>query len=63
VDEGSNGLKVPVYSVRRLADAIEKLIINPDLIENMGYQSRIKAEREFDVNAVIKSIWKSIKVY
>lgn len=60
VDEGSNGLKVPVYSVRELADAIEKLIINPDLIENMGYQSRIKAEREFDVNAVIK---KHLEIY
>ncbi|WEK71719.1 MAG: glycosyltransferase family 4 protein [Candidatus Chryseobacterium colombiense] len=54
VDEGINGLKVPVYSVRELADAIEKLVVNPDLIEKMGYQSRIKAEKEFDVNAVIK---------
>lgn len=54
VDEGVNGLKVPVYSVGELADAIEKLVVNPDLIEKMGYQSRIKAEKEFDVNAVIK---------
>jgi len=60
VDEGSNGLKVPVYSVRELANAIEKLIVNPDLIENMGCQSRIKAEREFDVNAVIK---KHLEIY
>lgn len=60
VDEGINGLKVPVYSVKELADSIEKLVLNHDLIEKMGAQSRIKAEREFDVNSVIK---KHLEIY
>jgi len=53
VDEGINGLKVPVYSVVELAQAIEKLVVKPKLIESMGNESRLKAEREFDVNTVI----------
>lgn len=53
VDEGINGFKVPVYSVQELADAIEKFVVNHELIERMGAESRLKAEREFDVNSVI----------
>jgi len=55
VDEGENGLKVPVYSVQPLADAIEKLVLNPNLIKEMGNKSRIKAVEEFDVVTVIKN--------
>ena len=53
VDEGINGLKVPVYSSIDLAIAIEKLILNRPLIKKMGQNSRIKAEREFNVEEVI----------
>jgi glycosyltransferase involved in cell wall biosynthesis len=53
VDEGVNGYKVPVYSIVELADALEKLINNRSLIESMGKQSRIKAEKEFNVICVI----------
>ncbi|WCM42252.1 glycosyltransferase family 4 protein [Flavobacterium sp. CBA20B-1] len=60
VDEGINGLKVPVYSVVELAQAIEKLVLNPKLIESMGNESRLKAEREFDVNSVVK---KHLEIY
>ncbi|MFP7655874.1 glycosyltransferase family 4 protein [Chryseobacterium proteolyticum] len=60
VDEGVNGLKVPVYSVQELADAIEKLMLNHDLIAKMGDESRKKAELEFDVNSVIK---KHLEIY
>lgn len=60
VDEGINGLKVPVYSINELAEAIEKLCLNPELIESMGKESRLKAEREFDVVAVIK---KHLEIY
>ena len=60
VDEGVNGLKVPVYSVVELAQAIEKLVVNPELIESMGKESRLKAEREFDVKTVIS---KHMEIY
>lgn len=60
VDEGVNGLKVPVYSVNELAEAIEKLVLAPDLIKTMGRNSRIKAEQEFDVKAVIS---KHLEIY
>lgn len=53
VDENINGYKVPVRDSMALANAIEKLILNQDLMINMGKKSRIKAEREFDVKNVI----------
>lgn len=60
VDHGVNGFKVPVYSTHELAEAIEKLILNYELIEEMGKNSRIKAEQEFDVKGVIS---KHIEIY
>ncbi len=53
VDEGINGFKVPVYNSKELANALEKLITNRDLIKKMGHNSRMKAENEFDVKNVI----------
>lgn len=53
VDEGINGFKVSVYSSQELANALEKLIVNHDLIKLMGHNSRIKAEKEFNVDDVI----------
>lgn len=53
VDEGINGFKVPVYSVIELAEALEKLILNETLIKQMGKNSRLKAESEFNVENVI----------
>lgn len=60
VDEGINGYKVPVYSVKELAEALEKLIRNSDLIKSMGNKSREKAEMEFDVKNVIS---KHLRIY
>lgn len=60
VEEGVNGFKVPVYAVKELAEALEKLILNPDLIVKMGEMSRKKAEKEFDVRNVIS---KHIEIY
>uniref|UniRef100_UPI00404B1385 glycosyltransferase family 4 protein n=1 Tax=Flavobacterium sp. TaxID=239 RepID=UPI00404B1385 len=60
VDEGLNGFKVPIASSIDLANALEALINNHDLIKKMGYNSRLKAEKEFDVINVVK---KHIKIY
>lgn len=55
VDEGVNGFKVPVKNSAALANAIEKLINDKDLMERMGVAGRRKAEREFDEKDVIKT--------
>src|SRR5690606_4428787 len=47
VDEGINGFKVEVGNSSALADAIEKMILNPDMIQTMGKAGRKKAELEF----------------
>ena len=60
VDEGSNGFKVPVKSTAKLAEAIEKLIVNESLRIEMGQASREKAEKEFDQKNVIA---KHLEIY
>lgn len=60
VEEGVNGFKVPVYSVKELAEALERLIQNQELIQKMGEKSRQKAEMEFDVRKVIA---KHLEIY
>ena len=54
VDEGINGLKVPIKDSKSLANAIEFLVNSPYRIIEMGIASRSKAEKEFDINSVIK---------
>ncbi|EOW9235334.1 glycosyltransferase family 4 protein [Vibrio cholerae] len=47
-----NGYLVPPNSAEDTANAIAKLLSEPELRVAMGYKSRIKAEREFDQNIV-----------
>jgi glycosyltransferase involved in cell wall biosynthesis len=54
VDEGINGLKVPVKDAQSLANAIETLVNNPNRIVEMGKASRLKAKKEFDINFVLQ---------
>lgn len=54
VDEGINGLKVPVKDAQSLANAIETLVNNPNRIIEMGKASRLKAKKEFDINFVLQ---------
>ncbi|MDO9206925.1 MAG: glycosyltransferase family 4 protein, partial [Sulfuricurvum sp.] len=60
VDEGINGFLVPPQNAQALADAIEKLILNPSLREKMGKSGREKAIREFDIGTIIA---KHLEVY
>jgi glycosyltransferase involved in cell wall biosynthesis len=55
VDEGVNGLKVKVKDSKNLALAIENLINEPEKIVRMGNESRLKAEREFDIKQVVNT--------
>jgi glycosyltransferase involved in cell wall biosynthesis len=60
VDEGINGFKVPIKDPQSLAKAIEILVNDPKKIIEMGIASRDKAEKEFDVNFVVKA---HMKIY
>lgn len=53
VDEGINGFKVPVKSGKSIAKVLAKLIDDKNLRIAMGKASRLKAEREFNLNEVI----------
>ena len=53
VDDGINGVLVPVRDSRALADAIAALARDPLLRQRMGRASTEKAKREFDQQRVI----------
>ena len=52
VKDGINGFLVPPKQVNLLAEAIEKIILNKELQERMGVESRKIAERDFSVEKV-----------
>lgn len=54
VEDGINGLKVPVKDIRRLCQALDIMIRNKELRIAMGRKSREKAEREFSLEIVLK---------
>lgn len=56
VIDGKNGFLVPVKDVDALKSAMEKFIQKPDLISQMGKQSRIIAEEKYDVRKVNRAI-------
>lgn len=56
VIDGRNGFLVPVKDVDALKSAMEKFILEPDLISQMGKQSRIIAEEKYDVRKVNRAI-------
>lgn len=53
VEEGVNGLLVPVHEAEALEVAIERLILDAELRRRMGEASREKALKEFDERRVI----------
>jgi len=60
VNDGENGFLVPVCDVKALADAMEKFILQPELIEKMGKASRRMAEERFDVHKINQVILREI---
>lgn len=57
VEDGVNGLLVPVGDGGALAEAIEKFVDNPVLCEEMGAAGREKVLREFDQEIVFSRTW------
>lgn len=52
VIDGQNGFLVPSHNADALAEKMEEFILNPDLITEMGMESRKLAEEYFDVRRV-----------
>lgn len=61
VREEFNGYLIPIRNSDALIGAMEKFIINPDLISKMGSQSRLIAEERFDVNKINDLLLKILK--
>jgi glycosyltransferase involved in cell wall biosynthesis len=52
VEDGVNGYLVPIRDVPALAQAMERFVADPALIERMGHESRRLAEQRFDVSRI-----------
>ena len=61
VVDGVNGLRVPLRNPQALADAMERFIVEPELITRMGAESRRMAEEEFDARKVAAHIMSAMK--
>lgn len=60
VEDGVTGFLVPVRNVERLASAIERLIGDAALREQMGARARAKAEADFSLDSVVA---KTLAIY
>lgn len=60
VRDGENGFLVPVKNVTELADALQRLIEDPQLRQRMGRKGRTIVEQEFAVERVVAE---TISVY
>jgi glycosyltransferase involved in cell wall biosynthesis len=56
VRDGVNGFLVPVRDVEALVGAMEKFLLEPELIEQMGKKSREIAIDKYDVHKVNTSM-------
>lgn len=54
VRHGENGLLVPIKNVQATAEAIAELISQPKTRLEMGRASRLRAEKDFDINVIAK---------
>lgn len=62
VIDGENGFLVQPRSVDELAEAMEKLILQPELIKQMGLASLQKVKNEFDVHKVNAVMLKNMQL-
>ena len=60
MDDEINGFLIPVKDSEALANRLRLLIDNKQLREKMGAASRLKAEKDFSLDVVIK---KHLEVY
>jgi glycosyltransferase involved in cell wall biosynthesis len=62
VVDGHNGFLVPVRSSEQLGAAMEKFVVNPDLISQMGRRSRELAESKYDVRQVNADMLRAMRI-
>lgn len=62
VIEGKNGFLVPVRDADALAAAMEKFVLQPELIKEMGQCSRRIAEERFDVHRINQVIMREMGI-
>lgn len=62
VIDGMNGFLVPVRDAEALAEAMERFILHPELIENMGQSSRKIAEERFDVRKINRKLMQEMGI-
>jgi len=55
IEPDTSGLLVPVRDARALADAIQRLIEDPELRQCMGKEGRRLAEKEFSIENIIQA--------
>ena len=60
--EGENGFLVPPKNVLKLAEAIERFIVNPELVNRMGAYSYQMAVEKYDVHKVNMVILKNMEL-
>ncbi|HDY69132.1 MAG TPA: glycosyltransferase family 1 protein [Candidatus Scalindua sp.] len=60
VIDGENGFLIPIKDAVALAKAMERFILNPELIELMGRSSREMAKQKYDVNKVNAVVMKTM---
>lgn len=58
IEDGITGFLIPPHSPDKLAQAIIKILENPDLAHNMGSRGRQKAEIQFNLQQSINEIQK-----
>lgn len=62
VIDGVNGLLVPVRDAGALATAMERFVVEPQLADRMGRESRRIAEEKFDVHRVNAAILQAARL-
>lgn len=62
IRDGENGFKVPPHNPQALAEAMEKFIVQPELISSMGRRSRELAERDFDAEKVNQRLFEFLEL-
>ena len=57
IEHGSNGMLIPEKSSQALADALETLLLQPDLRRQMGDRGREKVTRSFSLESSASEVW------
>jgi glycosyltransferase involved in cell wall biosynthesis len=56
IEDGKNGLLVPVDDVNALADALERMVVDPMLRATLAKAAREKAKKTYSLNRVIQQM-------